>query len=84
MNKLAAAFILVAGIMFAEDAPKPTIEQLQAQIAQRDAQIAKLQQKLTIYQQTAFRCQDAMLDAQIDTQQAKQQPQPRPKPEVKP
>lgn len=52
----------------AEDKPASTVEQLQAQIAAKDQQLAKLQQKLTIYQQSAFRCQDAMLDQQIDAQ----------------
>ena len=58
--------------LLAED--KPTLEQLQAQIAAKDAQIAKLQRKLTIYQESAFRCQDAMLDAQIEAQQKQQPP----------
>ncbi len=63
--------------LHADDKPAPTIEQLQAQIAQKDAQIAKLQRKLTVYQESAFRCQDAMLDQQIEAQ-AKQQPKPKP------
>jgi len=72
----------------AEDAkqvPPATVEQLQKQVAEQSKEIAKLndqlsksQQKLTIYQQSAFRCQDAMLDAQIEAQ-SKQAEKPKTK-----
>jgi uncharacterized coiled-coil protein SlyX len=68
--------LIFAVTLRAEDAkptPPVTVDQLTAQVAEQKQQIAKLQQKLTIYQQSSFRCQDAMLDAQIDAQ-AKSKP----------
>ena len=65
------------------DDPKPTVEQLQAQIVQLKADNAKLTQKLNFYQTASFRCQDAMLDKEIDQQVQKSQLSSPAKPEAK-
>jgi uncharacterized coiled-coil protein SlyX len=88
--------LLFAALAWGQDASAPfanihpkvqdvTVEQLQTQLALQQKEITKLQRKLTVYQQSAFRCQDAMLDAQIEQQIAPAKP-PRvepPKPEAK-
>lgn len=74
--KLPSLLLALAIALFAEDTkPLATVDQLQAKVADQQKEIAKLQQKLTIYQQSSFRCQDAMLDMQLDAQLKQTKPE---------
>jgi len=62
-----AIFLIVAAALHAEDAPAPTVEQLQAQLAAKDQQIAQLQADL----QTAS---DQYLGCVVSRQNMRQRP----------
>jgi hypothetical protein len=68
--------LTLAFTLHAEDAPAPTVEQLQAKVAEQNQQIVYLQKKLSIYQQGLFACQDAEIGAQAKRQSEPSRPAP--------
>ena len=69
--------LLIGLALSAEDQPKPTIEQLQQQIAQDRAELEKLQKLLIAWQNQAFGCIGQAVNEKALA------PQPQQKPEAK-
>ena len=65
--------------LLADDAPKPNIEQLQAQIAHDRAELEKLQKLLVAWQNRAISC----IGQQVNDKALAPQPQQNPEPAKK-
>ena len=63
--------------LLADDAPKPTYEQLQQQIAQDRAELERLQKLLIAWQNQAFSCIGQQINEKALAPQPQQKPEPK-------